>query len=431
MRVKNAEGQTNLSPLPREGMAGGGAFREVPYMGVIWVVAEAHKRGFWNGNPDWCNLGQGQPEIGEMEGAPDRLRSVVIEPEDQAYGPINGTDEMRQAVADHYNRYYRRDKKPYRVENVGVAQGGRLMLSRVFGAVRGRMGYQVPDYTAYQDMMDYASNRLEPVLIPTVEEENFSIPATRFAEAAKSLDSFLVSNPCNPTGHVIQGDELASYCETSRREGCTLVMDEFYSHFIYDGLEAGCGPISSAGFVEDPDSDPILVIDGLTKSFRYPGWRIGWVLGPPEIIETLGRAASAIDGGPSRVVQRMALRALEPEYADLETSALREVFVKKRNMMVERLTKMGMRCLPGAATFYVWACVEGLPEPLNDGMGMFWAALEKKVMTVPGEFFDVNPGGKRTEESPFRQWVRFSFGPAYENVDLGLSRLEELLGEKK
>ena len=284
-------------------MAGDGAFREVPYMGVIWVVAEAHKRGFWNGNPDWCNLGQGQPEIGEMEGAPDRLRSVVIEPEDQAYGPINGTDEMRQAVADHYNRYYRRDKKPYTVANVGIAQGGRLMLSRVFGAVQGRMGYQVPDYTAYQDMMDYAASRLEPVLIPTIEENNFSIPATEFAEAARTLDSFLISNPCNPTGHVIQGGELASYCETARREGCTLIMDEFYSHFIYEGEQPGSGPVSSAEFVDDPDTDPILVIDGLTKSFRYPGWRVGWVLGPPEVIETLGRAASAIDGGPSRVSQ--------------------------------------------------------------------------------------------------------------------------------
>ena len=108
-------------------------------MGVIWVVSEAVKRGFWNGNPDWCNLGQGQPEIGEMEGAPDRLRNVLIEPEDQAYGPINGTDEMREAVAKHYNRYYRRGKKPYTAANVGIAQGGRLMLSRIFGAVQGKM----------------------------------------------------------------------------------------------------------------------------------------------------------------------------------------------------------------------------------------------------------------------------------------------------
>ena len=410
-------------------MARDGAFREVPYMGVIWVVAEAHKRGFWNGNPDWCNLGQGQPEIGEMEGAPERLRSVVIEPEDQGYGPINGTDEMRQAVADHYNRYYRRGKKLYTAANVGIAQGGRLMLSRVFGAVQGRMGYQIPDYTAYQDMMDYASSRLDPVLIATSEENNFSIPAVEFVEAAKGLDSFLVSNPCNPTGHVIQGGELESYCETARNEGCTLIMDEFYSHFIYEGDQPGCGPVSCAQFVDNPDTDPILVIDGLTKSFRYPGWRMGWVLGPPEIIETLGRVASAIDGGPSRVSQRMALRALESSYADQETGALREVFVKKRNMMVERLTKMGMRCLPGAATFYIWACVESLPEPLNDGMGLFWAALDRKVMTVPGEFFDVNPGGERGGESPFRQWVRFSFGPPHDNVDLGLTRLEELFRE--
>jgi aspartate/methionine/tyrosine aminotransferase len=108
---------------------------------------------------------------------------------------------------------------------------------------------------------------------------------------------------------------------------------------------------------------------------------------------------------------------------------LRGVFVRKRNMMVERLTKMGMRCLPGAATFYVWACVEDLPEPLNDGMGLFWAALDKRVMTVPGEFFDVNPGGGRSGESPFRQWVRFSFGPPHDNVDLGLTRLEGLFRE--
>ncbi len=409
-------------------MASSGAFREVPYMGVIWVVSEAVKRGFWNGNPDWCNLGQGQPEIGEMEGAPDRLRNVLIEPEDQAYGPINGTDEMREAVANHYNRHFRRGKKPYTAANVGIAQGGRLMLSRIFGAVQGKMGYQIPDYTAYQDMMDYATPRLEPVLISTTEENNFSIPPNEFKEVAKNLDSYLVSNPCNPTGHVIQGDELASYCETARETGCVLLMDEFYSHFIYEGRNPGCGPVSSAEYVNDPETDPILVIDGLTKSFRYPGWRMGWVLGPSEIIEILGRAASAIDGGPSRVSQRLALRALEPEYADQETSALRDMFSKKKNMMSDRLTNMGIRCLKGDSTFYIWASVENLPDGYNTGIDFFWKALDKKVMTVPGTFFDVNPKPSR-EEQRFKKWVRFSFGPSYDNVDLGLTRLEEMMNE--
>ena len=63
-----------------------GAFREVPYMGVIFVVDEAHKRGFWNGNPEWSNLGQGQPEVGELEGAPARISHVEIAAEDHAYG---------------------------------------------------------------------------------------------------------------------------------------------------------------------------------------------------------------------------------------------------------------------------------------------------------------------------------------------------------
>ncbi len=78
-----------------------GAFREVPYMGVIFVVDEAHKRGFWNGHPDWSNLGQGQPEVGPYEGAPPRIEEVRIGPQDHAYGRLEGTDELREAVAKH------------------------------------------------------------------------------------------------------------------------------------------------------------------------------------------------------------------------------------------------------------------------------------------------------------------------------------------
>ncbi len=405
------------------------AWRDVPFMGVIWVVDEAVKRGFWNGNPEWCNLGQGQPEIGDMPGAPERIRTVAIEPEDQAYGPLNGIDEVREAVAVHYNRYYRRGKKPYNAENVGIAQGGRLMLSRVFGALSGKIGYQIPDYTAYQDMMDYAAARCDYHLIPTTEENNFSIPSDEFDTVVRreNLDAFLVSNPCNPTGHVIEGDTLASYCQTARDTGCSMIFDEFYSHFIYEGSKPGSGPVSAAEFVDDPEFDPVLIIDGLTKSFRYPGWRFGWALGPSELIGTLGRAASAIDGGPSRVTQRIALRALEPAYADHETGALRTEFAKKKAMMVERLTKMGIRCLPGNSTFYIWGCLENLPAGYNTGMDFFWMALGKKVMTVPGEFFDVNPGGERKGMSPFNHWMRFSFGPSMDNVDLGLSRLEEMM----
>ena len=85
--------------------------RPVPYMGVIWVVHEASKLGFWNGHPDWCNLGQGQPEVGEMEGAPPRIRDVHLAESDQAYGPLGGSQEIREAIAATYNRQYRKGMK--------------------------------------------------------------------------------------------------------------------------------------------------------------------------------------------------------------------------------------------------------------------------------------------------------------------------------
>jgi hypothetical protein len=145
------------------------------------------------------------------------------------------------------------------------------------------------------------------------------------------------------------------------------------------------------------------------------------------MVGALTRAASAIDGGPSVPVQRAAVRVLEPGRADQETTALRRAFAAKRNLMLERLTRMGIRCLPGEGTFYVWASIAGLPGPLADAEAFFRAALERKVMTVPGAFFDVNPRKARPGPSPFQSWVRFSFGPPLANVRTGLERLEELV----
>lgn len=411
-----------------------GALRPIPYMGVIWVVAEAMKLGFYNGAPDWCNLGQGQPEVGEMEGAPPRLSRLEMYPGDHAYGPIGGNGELRQRIADHYNRLYREGlASKYGPENVSVGAGGRLMLSRVFASIAaGRVGYQIPDYTAYQDYFDYHDGRIEPVLIPTIEENGFGVPAPDFdtAVAGEKLSAYLVSNPCNPTGRVIAGDELRGYVSTARSRECTLVLDEFYSHFIYDrDGNPGAGPVSAAAYVDDVNEDPVLLVDGLTKSYRYPGWRVGWVVGPAPMIEILSRAGSAIDGGPGQPMQRAAIEILQPGRADQETRALREVFARKRNLMLERLQEFGLRPAPVTeGTFYVWASVAGLAPPLNRAEPFFWAALEHQVMTVPGHFFDVNPGSARGGTSPFDQWLRFSFGPPEDNVRMGLDRLGALLG---
>ena len=411
--------------------------RDVPYMGVIWVVHEASKLGFVNGHPDWCNLGQGQPEVGPMEGAPPRIESVTLQPADHAYGPLDGLEDMRAAVAAHVNRLHRGGQaSQYGPRNVAVAQGGRLALSRALAALGAvNVGYQLPDYTAYEDMLDLHLARLTPIPLRAAEENGFAITPAQFERAVveQGLTALLLSNPCNPTGRVLQGAELQAMVRIARERRVLLLMDEFYSHFIYkrgrDGAWGpGDGPVSASSHVQDVERDPVLVFDGLTKCFRYPGWRVGWVAGPSALVETIARVASAMDGGPSRIAQRAALQALAPAAADQETTALRRVFARKRNLTVSALREMGITfAAEPESTFYAWGSLAALPAPFNDAMSFFRRALQRKVMTVPGEFFDVNPGKRRTGASPYRQWMRFSFGPPEDNLRMGLERLKEML----
>lgn len=413
------------------------AFRDVPFMGVIWVVDEAMKLGFRNLDPDWCNLGQGMPEIGPLRGAPPRLSSIDIATADLAYGPVGGIDDLRQRVADHYNRLFRQGKaSQYRKENVGIAAGGRLMLTR-FAAALGphRLGHVVPDYTAYEDLLDYHRHRVTPVAVETTPETNFHIPADRFDTIVRDdrLQSFLISNPCNPTGNVVEGEDLAGYVQVARERDCWLCLDEFYSHFIVDRNGGpGAGPVSGAAFVEDVDRDPVVIIDGMTKNYRYPGLRIGWILGPAGVIEQVTRTASAIDGGPPVPVQRAAYTLLEPARADQETQAVRIAFAEKRRVMVEALTGMGIDVRnSGRGTFYLWADLQALPAPLSNADTFFRQALSRKVMTVPGRFFDVNPGRLRSTPMIGDTWARFSFGPPIDNMRAGLDRLRAICEQKQ
>ena len=407
------------------------AFNQIQDIGVIWVTDEAAKLGFHAGNPEWANLGQGEPEVGEIKGAPARINKVVIEPQDNKYGPVNGMQTLRKAIADYYNRLYRKDKvSKYTAENVSIAMGGRLALTRIFTIIGSvRLGYKIPEYPAYKDMMNYQKERITPVCIPSKKENNYAIPSTEFTNAVKEyrLDAFLISNPCNPTGHVIKKEELNGYVQTAKQQNCALIIDEVYSHFIYENGKPADAPVSAAQFIEDVNEDTVLIVDALTKSFRYPGWRLAWIVAPKNIVEDLGRAASGIDGGPSLPVQRAAIQLFEPERVDEETQALREVFCRKQNIMLTSLRENGMMCSGDAAsTFYIWADISNLPAPLNNATDFFKEALKQKVIVVPGYLFDIS-SEKNKKDSKFNNYIRFSFGPEEENLKMGLQRITGLI----
>ena len=416
-------------------------FRPVPRTGVIFVMTEAGKQGFRYGHEQWCNLGQGAPETGELPGCSPRISQVELDATSSEYAPVPGLWELREAVAELYNRRYRRGlASRYTAENVAIASGGRAGLTRVATALgRVNLGHVLPDYTAYEELLE-VFRAFVPIPIVLRESEGFRLSPELLREAivGSGLGAVLLSNPCNPTGRLIAGEDLRRWVATSRKLGCALILDEFYSHYVYGPPSLrhhGELPrsVSAAAWVEDVDSDPVVILDGLTKNWRYPGLRLSWTVAPKSVIERVSSAGSFLDGGAPHCLQRAALPLLEPELADREAAAIQAAFAAKRQLMLARLLGMGIG-VAGAddggpeGAFYCFADLRELPEPLNEGMQFFRRALEHQVICVPGVFFDVDPGKRRHHiASRLSGFVRLSFGPEREQVERGLERLAEMV----
>jgi hypothetical protein len=399
-------------------------FRTVPRTGVIYVTHEATRHGFSYGHPDWANLGQGSPETGEIAGAPPRIEEVKISEASRQYSPVAGNQKLRQAVADFYNATHRRGKKSrYTADNVSIASGGRLALTRLASALGNiNMGHFIPDYTAYEELLS-VFKAFTPIPILLEAKSGYKISPADLKEEilGRGLSALLVSNPCNPTGQLMEGKELSAWCDLARECQCSMIFDEFYSHYVYtNGKATRPKMVSAAEFVEDVDKDPIVVVDGLTKNWRYPGWRISWTLGPKAVIEAIASAGSFLDGGANHPFQNAALPLLDPKNAVAEALAIQKHFGKKCALLLSRLKKLNISAdAAPAGAFYVWANLAKLPPPLDDGMSFFREGLKEKVIVVPGVFFDVNPGNRRTQ-ARYKNYCRISFGPEIEKLELGL-----------
>ena len=408
-------------------------FRTVPRTGVIYVTHEAERHGFSYGTSDWANLGQGSPETGDIPGGPRRVLEVNISEASRQYSPVAGNRLLCQAVADFYNTAFRRNKKSkYTAENVSIASGGRLALTRLASALGNiNMGHFIPDYTAYEELLSvFKAFTPIPILLEAKNGYKISVGDLKEEILGRGLSALLVSNPCNPTGQLLEGRELSAWCELARECQCSMIFDEFYSHYVYtNGKATKPKMISAAEFVDDVEQDPIIVVDGLTKNWRYPGWRISWTLGPKAVIEAIASAGSFLDGGANHPFQNAALDLLKPENATAEALAIQKHFGNKRTLVLSRLKQLGITAdaVPAGA-FYVWANLSKLPAPLDDGMSFFRECLKEKVIIVPGVFFDVNPGN-RLSMMRFKNYCRISFGPEIDKLELGLAAIERVIAK--
>ncbi|GAA5842199.1 hypothetical protein JCM5353_004583 [Sporobolomyces roseus] len=404
--------------------------------GVLYVSERATANGFSAGSPEWANFGQGAPETGHIPGSLPRPNIINLEElsaeggaDVNEYAPPTGVPALREAVAKLYNDLYRKGKaSQYKASNVCIVPGGRAGLTRVSAVIGDVLvAYTVPEYTCYDQILS-AFKRIVPLPSILHEDDAYHLNPDKVSQQIDDLglSALMLSNPHNPTGQVIHGEELKQLVEISRKKGTTMVLDEFYDQYIYlDGVDQ----VSAAEYIEDVNEDNVILIGGLTKGFRLPGWRVCWVIGPETLISAVGQSGGFIDGGASHILQRAALPLLDPERVRTDRKALQAHFLEKRDHVLKRLRDMGFEIKhPPTSTFYIWLDLRQLPKPLSSGMVFFEECLKEKVVTVPGNFFDINPSNRRNLlESPCDKFVRLSFGPPLKELDRGLDAIQRVV----
>jgi aspartate/methionine/tyrosine aminotransferase len=350
--------------------------------------------GFHYGAEGWANFGQGAPETGDIPGAVPKPATLDLAKHGHLiheYGPTTGIHELREKVATYYNDTYRSKwESKYTADNICIVPGGRAGLSRVASVISPiLLGYQLPDYAAYSELLAAFKN-LVPIPTQLKEEDQYQLKVDHLRESIRNqgLTTVLLSNPRNPTGQIIEGEELKDLVNMSHEMDVTTILDEFYSWYLHEGEEGRA--VSAAEYIEDVNETPVILVDGLTKNWRCPGWRVCWVVGPVDLITALNQAGSYLDGGASHPMQVLALQMMDKERIIQDRLALQRHFRMKRTHVLDRLEKMGLPVkLPPKATFYIWLNLSSLPAPINSGLAFFEECLKEQVIVTPGVFFDI------------------------------------------
>ena len=177
-------------------------------------------------------MGQGAPETGPLPGSPPRDYTMTIPHEEVEYAPVTGVATLRAKVADYYNFLYRQGKaSQYTADNVCIVPGGRAGITRIM-AIMGsvQVGYFTPDYTAYEQALGlFQRVSPSPLVHRDVNDALMQPEEFEFQCAGRGVGAVLLSNPANPTGQSLEGDNLRRYVQVAREQETAIIMDEFYS----------------------------------------------------------------------------------------------------------------------------------------------------------------------------------------------------------
>jgi aspartate/methionine/tyrosine aminotransferase len=398
--------------------------KKIDKPGTALMMEKATKLGFSFENQDWVNFGQGSPELGEIKGDLVRIKNINSE-KSCGYTPVSGRTDLKEKIANYYN-FIKKDGQKLTRQNVSVAGGGgRGAILRVLASLSKnlKVGFLNPDYTGYKGFFELFEN-LNFIPINLSKENGFKIDLNKIKTEikTKSLQAIFFSNPSNPTGQKLTEYELEELLEFCNQEKCLLIHDEFYSKFIYDQK----GKIFSAiNHLKNIENSNLVILDGLTKGWRYPGFRLSWIIASKKNTEVFNSLGAIFDGGASHPIQQAALDLFDTTKIQEQNLALQENFDIKRKYLIQNLVKLGflIKSEPMGG-FYVFADISKFLEKYQDDLNFCQQLLKQKIILIPGRFFDIDFNKK---EPNFKNFVRFSYGLEFHKIKQGVEMLEKIL----
>lgn len=375
-----------------------------PTLSITALASQMREEG-----EDVISLSAGEPDFE----TPERVKEaalLAIEEGFTHYTPAGGINELKDAILfrakEDQGLSYTRDE-------VCSTNGGKQALYQAFQALLDpgdEVLIPLPYWVSYPEQVQMAGG--VPVFVKTHGENSFKMRVEDLEKALTEKSRVLVLNsPQNPTGHLYTKEELEAFIPLILEKGLTIVSDEVYEHIVFDKRAV------SIASLHESMRERTIIINGLSKSHAMTGWRVGYALGPEEVISSMTRLQSHLTSNINSIAQKAAIAALRGPFHDVERMV--EEFKARRDLMVQGINQTPyFSCLKPEGAFYLWVDIRELLEirknHIENDHELCQDLLQKKqIATIPGSSFGVEG------------YLRLSYAASLENLKEALRRIGE------
>jgi len=349
-------------------------------------------------------------EVGEPDfSPPERVTETAVESLRAGhtnYTAARGKPELRRAIAAHYDREYDVDVDPDRIVVTPGTSPALLLAMAALVDPGDEVVLTDPHYACYPNFVRAVSGRVRTV--PLRPKRGFQPRVSDFAAAVDAdTAALLLNSPANPTGAVMDGETLAGLADVATDADATPVVDEVYHGLSYDAAEH-----TMLEYTDDA-----IVLNGFSKRFAMTGWRLGWMIVPPEYVDAVNRLAQNLLICAPNFVQDAGVAALETPPSRLDE--IRETYRERRDLLVDAVAEWGLDLgYTPQGTYYLLADVSHLPGDARDVANLL---LEEAGVAV-------TPGVDFGEEAA--DYLRFSYATDADAIETAIERIEQVLPDR-